>query len=315
MTTEWSVEYAPTGRAKCKKSKEPIAKGEIRFGKTTQMPEDPEKTMTSYFKSLPFFQMLAAMRKTTVKPTVADLAGFDSLSDADQAQVTTWFSDFEDEGVDWPPKPEKKRKVEAEDADAGGGAAAAADAGASPKKAKKAAAAADAPVDEGYGVREGAWENKELRRALYEELLEAARAKGIKIPSTMDAVTLKENVGAIMMANRAGDGQADVDAGAVLRALDERWGREKPLIECACAANAPMLTLFDELANFELKAKSQGGLAYKKAVKVLRALEAPIASGKEAMKLDGIGKSIGGKIDEFLASGTIAKLEEHRANS
>ena len=61
MTTEWSVEYAPTGRAKCKKSKELIAKGEIRFGKTTQMPEDPEKTMTSYFKSLPFFQMLAAL--------------------------------------------------------------------------------------------------------------------------------------------------------------------------------------------------------------------------------------------------------------
>ena len=38
MTTEWSVEYAPTGRAKCKKSKELIAKGEIRFGKTTRCP-------------------------------------------------------------------------------------------------------------------------------------------------------------------------------------------------------------------------------------------------------------------------------------
>ena len=37
-----------------------------------------------------------------------------------------------------------------------------------------------------------------------------------------------------------------------------------------------------------------------------------ITSGKEATKLANIGKSSGEKIDQFLETGTIAKLEEYR---
>jgi hypothetical protein len=37
-----------------------------------------------------------------------------------------------------------------------------------------------------------------------------------------------------------------------------------------------------------------------------------ITSGKEAKKLDGIGKSIAGTIDEFLDKGTVQKLEDYK---
>ena len=37
-----------------------------------------------------------------------------------------------------------------------------------------------------------------------------------------------------------------------------------------------------------------------------------ITSGKEAKKLAGIGKSSADKIDEYLSSGKVAKLEEYK---
>ena len=85
----WSVEYAKSGRSTCKRSKETIEKGEIRFGKTTTIPSDDgsERTMQNWFKAIPFFQMLAAMKKTTPKPAVDDMAGFDTLTDDDQGKV------------------------------------------------------------------------------------------------------------------------------------------------------------------------------------------------------------------------------------
>ena len=44
----------------------------------------------------------------------------------------------------------------------------------------------------------------------------------------------------------------------------------------------------------------------------LAAHTAQITSGKEAKKLAGIGKSSADKIDEFLSSGKVAKLEEYK---
>merc|ERR1712198_751074 len=49
--------------------------------------------------------------------------------------------------------------------------------------------------------------------------------------------------------------------------------------------------------------------AYRKAANVLEKLNAPIKSGKEAKKLRGIGSSIADKIDEFLTTGKVQKLE------
>jgi DNA polymerase/3'-5' exonuclease PolX len=52
---------------------------------------------------------------------------------------------------------------------------------------------------------------------------------------------------------------------------------------------------------------------FSKAAKAIRECETVISSGKEAMKLKGIGKGIAGYIDEYLTTGAINKLEELRA--
>ncbi len=52
--------------------------------------------------------------------------------------------------------------------------------------------------------------------------------------------------------------------------------------------------------------------AYRKAADTIRELDYEVTSGKEAMKLPGIGKGIAKKIDEFLQTGEIARLEELR---
>merc|ERR1719419_1930150 len=55
--------------------------------------------------------------------------------------------------------------------------------------------------------------------------------------------------------------------------------------------------------------------AYRKAANVLEKLNAPIKSGKEAKKLRGIGSSIADKIDEFLTTGKVQKLEAAKKES
>ena len=52
--------------------------------------------------------------------------------------------------------------------------------------------------------------------------------------------------------------------------------------------------------------------AYRKAAEIIRELDYEVTSGEEAMKLPGIGKGIAKKIDEFLQTGEIARLEELR---
>ena len=50
--------------------------------------------------------------------------------------------------------------------------------------------------------------------------------------------------------------------------------------------------------------------AYRKAAEIIRELDYEVTSGEEAKKLPGIGKGIAKKIDEFLQTGEIARLEE-----
>ena len=62
---------------------------------------------------------------------------------------------------------------------------------------------------------------------------------------------------------------------------------------------------------FRERDEVRGG-AYNKAAAALRMHSVVITSGKEAKKLDGIGKSIAGTIDEFLDKGTVQKLEDYK---
>lgn len=50
--------------------------------------------------------------------------------------------------------------------------------------------------------------------------------------------------------------------------------------------------------------------AYRKAAASLAAHATRIKSGKEASKLEGVGQKIAQKIDEFLETGKLAKLEK-----
>ena len=54
--------------------------------------------------------------------------------------------------------------------------------------------------------------------------------------------------------------------------------------------------------------------AYRKAAGVVAKLDYRLTSGDEARKLDGIGERIGKKIDEFIKTGKLDKLEKIRAD-
>lgn len=69
-----------------------------------------------------------------------------------------------------------------------------------------------------------------------------------------------------------------------------------------------------ELANYEKNVNRNvfKHNAYRKAAGVLSKLPEKIKSGDEARKLDGIGDKIGKKIDEFISTGKLAKLDKIR---
>lgn len=70
--------------------------------------------------------------------------------------------------------------------------------------------------------------------------------------------------------------------------------------------------LFIELANYEKNVSKNiyKYNAYRKAASSLSTLTDRVKSGEEARKLPGIGEKIAKKIDEFLKTGKLRKLEE-----
>jgi hypothetical protein len=88
-----------------------------------------------------------------------------------------------------------------------------------------------------------------------------------------------------------------------------------------CAANEPVISALNELAELYFKEKNaRGGAAFKKAVKGLSALnfkitpENAMSLSKAKNKVEGVGKSTAEKVLEFLQTGKMEKLEEKRAN-
>jgi len=71
-----------------------------------------------------------------------------------------------------------------------------------------------------------------------------------------------------------------------------------------------------ELANFEknVSRNMHKYNVYRKAAGVISNLDTPIKNGEQAKKHEGIGLQIGKKIDEFLATGKLRKLEKIRAD-
>nr|BAK40153.1 DNA polymerase beta [Aurelia sp. 1 sensu Dawson et al. (2005)] len=72
-----------------------------------------------------------------------------------------------------------------------------------------------------------------------------------------------------------------------------------------------------ELADYEKNVENSmfKSKVYRKAASILANHPTKITSGAEARKLDGIGDKIGKKIDEFIKTGTLQKLEKIRVDS
>ena len=116
-----------------------------------------------------------------------------------------------------------------------------------------------------------------------------------------------------------GDGNAprsEDDEG--LRAIDARVF--DPLVRAADRTEVVHRVKELEFWRTEVRRRTRGSEALERSPlaevdrlsAALAAHTAQITSGKEAKKLAGIGKSSADKIDEFLAGGTVAKLEEYK---
>ena len=79
------------------------------------------------------------------------------------------------------------------------------------------------------------------------------------------------------------------------------------------SANDKLCAVFEDLMYYESKDGNKwAGVAYNKVLKALRALKKPIASGSDLKNVGGVGKASIEKVDEFLSSGKIQKLDELR---
>ena len=118
----------------------------------------------------------------------------------------------------------------------------------------------------------------------------------------------------------------ECDVHAVIRALIEKYGtakasaaaKSKRAAQCLVQANASLAAAFEEMGNL---VKKKGEPSYKftsyfLAAHSIRKWPTEIKDGKELtkgkLKVKGLGKSTGDKMNEFLETGTIQKLESLR---
>ncbi|CAE7463340.1 unnamed protein product [Symbiodinium sp. CCMP2456] len=79
--------------------------------------------------------------------------------------------------------------------------------------------------------------------------------------------------------------------------------------------NEELAKLFDELSSFEFKkggTSKFAGVAYKNVAATLRGLDEKVISGKSIAHLKGVGKETVKKIDQYIETGSIERLEKYR---
>ena len=76
--------------------------------------------------------------------------------------------------------------------------------------------------------------------------------------------------------------------------------------------NEALAALFKELSHFEFKQSQPLSVAYMLVADTLRAHPDKIVNGVDAQQLPNIGRETGKKINEFLSTGRIERLEEYR---
>lgn len=78
--------------------------------------------------------------------------------------------------------------------------------------------------------------------------------------------------------------------------------------------NEELAALFAELAGFEFKKKATfKGVAYKKVANLLREYPEKIESGTQVASLQGVGAQSVKKIDQYISTGTMERLEKYRS--
>lgn len=295
---KWTIERAKTGRSKCKGSKELIPQDDVRVGKITKSPFDEEKDMISWYAVDPFFEMMGRMRKTSKKiEDTSELPGFDDLDEEAQTSFAQKLAHFWERQLTVTktkgkkrPKPESLDDNEATEE--------------KPKqKSKKTAKKNPLPT---YPSEVEAWTTP---REMVASVIIRAKAARIKVPE--DDGKARMEVGAILMSKKDGD---SVDIGVVLTELHKKYkGKDDKKMEVACEANRGLVEAFIEIADYEFKMKdTTRGISARKTAAAIANATTAITDGKSAMKLENVGKTSGGRIDEFLETGTMEKLERIR---
>lgn len=305
--TTFIVERAKSGRSTCKRSKQKIPKDAIRLGKQVPNPHgDPDSgdMMVQWFLPGPFFEMMRAARKTTKKlESVDELVGFDSLDDDSQSTLRQQVADFWDATVTVTKAPAKKRpkKDEADEEEA---EAKPKKPKATPKKKKEPRPSVVVPCETPAAVK-----------GLVPTLLEKCALPENRIDVPTDEAEARQSVGAVLIAQWDRDAST-VDLGKCLDELDKKHGNSKWQDDLVVnnAANRALAIAFKELASFAFKSGDTfKGTSNTKVHKALCEAEEVIDSAKKAIKLEGVGKSSGAKIEEFIETGTFQALEDARS--
>ncbi len=321
------VELSPNGRAKCKKSKVKIERGEIRIGREVKNPftDKEDATVMYYYKVEPFFQYQLRARKATRKAeALEDFEGIDELPEKDRAVVEAALKQYlEDKNK---PKPKKKRAPKRKAADSPAGTPERTKRGKKGVRSKSEFVKGDSAADEGSADVAALFSNVKPdcpAREAVGELLRVATSLGFPVVERVDA---KMRAAQTLMGNKI---EGKFDFVSSLKALAEELecpekvpgGKKKvkrPAPEAVCEDNQKIVEMFWELASFEFKRqKTMKGIAFQKASRGLAQIDWKITSGKEVSKkgpkkVDGVGKKAGAYIDEFLSAGTLERLEAYR---
>ena len=139
---------------------------------------------------------------------------------------------------------------------------------------------------------------------------------GFQLPSEYRRAAILGHLNATKTAEKTWDG---AEALASLRKVFPPLTAEDKADDppARCPENSALAACLDKLARLETQANTDEFKirAYKSAANEIRSLDYAITSGKLAAKagntkVEGVGKSIGEKIDEFLETGTMSRIAE-----
>eukprot|EP00471_Norrisiella_sphaerica_P002359 CAMPEP_0184478374 /NCGR_PEP_ID=MMETSP0113_2-20130426/421_1 /TAXON_ID=91329 /ORGANISM="Norrisiella sphaerica, Strain BC52" /LENGTH=275 /DNA_ID=CAMNT_0026856141 /DNA_START=248 /DNA_END=1075 /DNA_ORIENTATION=+ len=268
---------------------------------------------TQWFKLEPFFEMQMRQRKTTKKvESTEDLDKFDELTEENQTRVNKALENYLTEREKPKPKVKRaKRKTKNEDGK---------EKKSTPKKKKAKIENEGKPnVDLFAGVNPECTP-KEAAKAL----LKVAEELKFNLPKDETDATIR--CGQQLMGNKT-DGKFDFMKALKSLANEmqcpekvpgQKAKKKRPAPVAAMEENQGLVECFWELGNFEFKNRGDKfkGINYHKVCRALAGLDFKVTSGaaiaKGKKKVAGIGASSGKKIDEYLETGKIDRLERFR---